>query len=120
MTGRTLARCPWCRHILTLRRGGSPKRFCSSQHRAEFHSAARKWAERVLVAGFVTLDAIKESNHAACTLLPGIISPATAPKEGDERDALPGLLGAIVESLSVDELAELPEPVRALLEFIAS
>jgi hypothetical protein len=43
----------------------------------------------------------------------------TEPEEGDKQDALLDHLGAILESLTIDELAELPGTVWALLEFIA-
>ena len=43
----------------------------------------------------------------------------TEPEEGDKQDALLDHLGAIIESLTIDELAELPGTVWALLEFIA-
>lgn len=74
-----------------------------------FWSALRHWGERAVAGGFLTVDAIKNGNPAACTPLPGTISPRARLDH----------LGAILESLSVDELAELPEPVWALLEFIA-
>ena len=84
-----------------------------------FWSAVRRWGERAVAAGILTLDAIKNGNPAACTPLAGTISPVTEPEEGDKQDALLDHLGAILESLTIDELAELPGTVWALLEFIA-
>ena len=112
-------RCLWCSRAFRPRRGGSPQRFCSSAHRAVFHSAARRFAEGAVAAGIVTLDAIKNGDLAACTLLRGGISSATALAAGGEEDGLGVLLETIFNSLSPDELAELPESVWALLEFIA-
>lgn len=113
------ASCLWCGKNFEGRRGGSPQRFCSPMHRAEFHSAARRFAEQAVAAGIVTLDAIRDGNLRARTLIPSAISPATAPEVGDEGDGLDALLSRILDALSPDELAELPEPVWALLEFIA-
>jgi hypothetical protein len=42
-----------------------------------------------------------------------------AAEDGDARDALLEHWRAVVEGLTLDELAELPEPVLALLDFIA-
>jgi hypothetical protein len=41
-----------------------------------FWSALRRWAERAVAAGTLTVDHIRSSDPAACTLLPGAISPA--------------------------------------------
>lgn len=118
-TQETSPVCPWCGRPFRARRGGSAQRFCRAKCRTMFWSALRHWGERAVAGGFLTVDAIKNGNPAACTPLPGTISPVIVPEEGDKQDALLDHLGAILESLSVDELAELPEPVWALLEFIA-
>ena len=111
--------CEWCGKPFRARRGGSPQRFCGAACRSAFWSALRRWGERAVASGILTLDTIKNGNPAACTPLPGTISPVTEPEEGDKQDALLDHLGAILESLTIDELAELPETVWALLEFIA-
>jgi hypothetical protein len=59
--------------------GGSPKRFCCAAHRTAFWSAARRWAERAVVSGFLSVDDIRNGVGKACTLLPGGDSPALAP-----------------------------------------
>jgi hypothetical protein len=64
--------CPWCNKRFLPRCGGSPQVFCSSGHRAAFHSAARRWAEHAVAVGMLTVADLKaEANPAACTLLPG-------------------------------------------------
>jgi hypothetical protein len=72
MHGETI--CLWCAVALTLRRGGSPKKFCSARCRHEFHSCARRWAEAAVAAGALSIDVLKNGGFAACTLLPGATS----------------------------------------------
>jgi hypothetical protein len=62
--------CLWCAVPLSLRRGGSPKKFCSTRCRHEFHSSARRWAEAAIAAGALSVNVLKNGNPAACTLLP--------------------------------------------------
>jgi hypothetical protein len=50
--------------------------FCGPACRTAFHTAARRWAERVVDAGFLTVDHIRSGDPTACTLLPCGISPA--------------------------------------------
>jgi len=66
--GRT---CLWCNRVFQPRRGGSPKRFCSAAHRMVFWSTLRRWAERAVAAGAVTVDDIRSDDPAPCTLLQG-------------------------------------------------
>jgi hypothetical protein len=61
--------CLWCHHPLIPRRGGSPKRFCCAQHRTAFWQAARRWAERAVAAGILTIGDLKKGAPEACTLL---------------------------------------------------
>jgi hypothetical protein len=66
--------CSWCDRPFRVRRtGGTPKKFCSPAHRNAFHTAARKWAEKAVADGRITLDDLKHA-PAACTLLPAAIS----------------------------------------------
>jgi hypothetical protein len=72
--------CLWCDRLFQARRtGGTPKKFCSPAHRNAFHTAARKWAEKAVADGRITLDDLKR-DPAACTLLPAAssLSPACA------------------------------------------
>ena len=66
--------CLWCGKAFAPRRGGSPKRFCSATHRMAFWSALRRWGERAVASGALTVDHIKNADPAACTLLPGGVS----------------------------------------------
>ena len=74
-----LSVCPWCKRPFPARRGGSPKRFCCAAYRTAFWSAARRWAERALVSGFLSVDDIRNGVAEACTLLPGPSLPAPLP-----------------------------------------
>jgi hypothetical protein len=58
------AKCTWCGQDLQPRRGGSPQRFCSAEHRSLFWSALRRWGERAVAGGILTIADIA----AACTL----------------------------------------------------
>jgi hypothetical protein len=75
----TLPVCLWCKRRFVARRGGSPKRFCCAAHRMAFWSAARRWAERAVVSGFLSVDDIRNGVGEACTLRPGASSPAPVP-----------------------------------------
>jgi len=68
-------RCLWCRRAFVAHRGGSPQRFCRARCRTAFWSALRRWAERAVAAGALTIDHIRNADPAACTLLLGAISP---------------------------------------------
>jgi hypothetical protein len=66
--------CLWCNRSFRPRRGGSPQRFSCAAHRAAFHSAARRWAERVVALGRLSIADLK-ADPAAHTLLPAPILP---------------------------------------------
>ena len=111
--------CRWCGRACRPRCGRSPRSFCTSGCRTAFHTAARRWAERALASGALTIDELRSGDPAACTLPPRGNSTATAPDIGDEDDALSALLSDILDALSPEKLAELPDPVWALLDFFA-
>jgi hypothetical protein len=75
---RASTACYWCEQPFRLRRGGSPQRFCGTACRSAFWSALRRWGERAIAAGILTIDDIRNGNPEACTLLPGRVSPAPA------------------------------------------
>jgi hypothetical protein len=50
-----------------------------------FWSALRRWGERALAAGFLTIDAIKNRDSAACTLLPAAFSISPIPEVPEQR-----------------------------------
>ncbi len=63
----TKATCRWCTKTFEPRRGGSAGRFCCARHRALFWTACRKWAERAVSLGLVSIADLK-ADPAACTL----------------------------------------------------
>jgi len=63
--------CLWCQRPFPARRGGSPKRFCSAAHRTAFWSALRRWGEKAVATGMLTMGDIRNGDPAACTLLSG-------------------------------------------------
>jgi hypothetical protein len=91
MDNRTSARCLWCERPFRARRGGSPQRFCCAAHRIAFSSALRRWGERAVASGTLTVDHIKNADLAACTLLSGGVS-ALPVHRGDKPDLLITLL----------------------------
>ena len=76
----TSTACLWCGRPFPARRGGSPKRFCCATHRTAFWSALRRWAERAVAVGALTVDQIRNADPAACTVLPGGKAPAPIPQ----------------------------------------
>ena len=86
----TLPVCLWCKRPFAARRGGSPKRFCGAAHRMAFWSAARRWAEKAVVSGFLSVDDLRNGVGEACTLLPGASSPAPVPSPQKSGVVAPG------------------------------
>jgi hypothetical protein len=119
--GSAMAECRWCNRAFQPRRGGSAGRFCCARHRTLFWTACRKWAERAMSLGLLSVADLK-ADPAACTLLRAGISPAPVPKEGEGAaallDDLNDFLITILDALTVEELNELPDPVSALLDRI--
>jgi hypothetical protein len=68
--------CRWCGRACRLRGGGSPRVFCGQACRTAFHTAARRWTERAVAAGVLTIADIRKVRLAACTLFTGTNSPA--------------------------------------------
>ena len=73
------ARCLWCQSPFTPRRGGSPQRFCRASHRVRFHAATRLWAERAVLSGILTVDAVRGGRLEACTLPGSREAPSPSP-----------------------------------------
>ena len=67
----TTAGCLWCGKHFKPRRGGSPRVFCAPSCRVAYHSACRRWAEKAIATGTLTVAALRNGDAAACTLLPG-------------------------------------------------
>ena len=67
--------CLWCnREFKPRRSGGSRQAFCCPSHRIAFHSAARRWAERAVSSGQLTIAELQNGPAAACTLVSGVVS----------------------------------------------
>jgi hypothetical protein len=93
--------CLWCASSFEPRRGGSPQRFCSTDHRSLFWSAIRRSGEHAVAVGILTIADIRNVDPAACTL-PGA---AILPPQVSWGHVEPGeVLGAaeIVEDKSPD------------------
>jgi hypothetical protein len=129
-----LPSCFWCNRPFRARRdGGCAQRFCQPTCRRAFHAAARAWALGAIARGTLTLADVKNSAPATRRLLTGTISTAMIPGgplrhaaahvAAEETilplDELSALLGDILDTLSTEELGQLPAPVWALLDFIA-
>ena len=80
----TRATCLWCGRSFIARRGGSPQRFCRPRCRITFWSALRRWAERAVAAGALTIDHIRNADLAACTLRLGAISPTLVGRRSEQ------------------------------------
>jgi hypothetical protein len=96
------AKCSWCGQDLQVRRGGSPQRFCSTEHRSLFWSNLRRWGDRAVAAGILTISDIRNGDPAACTLPGTPVSPPPASAEGQDcisddfgrlLDEMDGILG---------------------------
>src|ERR1051326_5074659 len=61
--------CLWCGRAFTARAtGGSAQRFCSTEHRKAFWTAARRWTMRAIETGLLSVECVKaaqSSVHAA-------------------------------------------------------
>ena len=59
-------RCFWCEQpFLPRSSGGKPQRFCRSEHRQLFHSAARLWAESAVTAGLLSPAELRRRSETA-------------------------------------------------------
>jgi hypothetical protein len=122
--------CPWCdRPFRPRRTGGRTQRFCRPLCRQAFHAAVRAWGLKAIATGAITLADLREGAAATCVLLPEAILATTVSDALGQNshgsgaagrdNALSGLLGAILDALSPEELGRLPAPIWALLDFVA-
>ena len=87
--------CLWCGVPFTRRSsGGSQQSFCSPPHRIAFHTAARRWAERAIASGGLTIAELQNTAAAACTLSGGHEAGDLVPDTDLER-----MLAAIIAEL---------------------
>ncbi len=105
------AKCSWCGRDLQARRGGSPQRFCSAEHRSLFWSTLRRWGARAVAAGILTIDDIRNGDLAACTLPGAPISPPPQPAPAEEQDCLSDDFGRLLDEMD----GTLGEPAIPLL-----
>jgi hypothetical protein len=102
--------CLLCDRPFQARRtGGTPKKFCSPAHRNAFHTAARKWAEKAVADGRITLDDLKR-DPAASTLLPPAFSVSPVPLTV-RRGAVPQALAD--EAAQQEASREIPAKICA-------
>jgi hypothetical protein len=60
--------CIWCgKEFVRRHSGGSAQKFCRPEHRNAFWATARRWAERAIGAGVMTVADLRRS-PGACTL----------------------------------------------------
>ena len=77
MTIRASTVCQWCEQPFRPRLGGSPQRFCGAACRTAFWSALRRWGERAVAVGILTIGDIRNGDPEACTLLQEAVSTET-------------------------------------------
>src|SRR5438309_520020 len=74
--------CLWCSRPFRPRAtGGSAQRFCSTEHRKAFWTAARRWTMRAIETGLLSVDCLKgnqTSVHAARTPFGSVEEPRHA------------------------------------------
>jgi hypothetical protein len=81
--------CRWCERPFQVRRGGSPQRFCGPGCRTAFWSALRRWGERAIAAGIITVADVRDGDPTACTLLLRGTLPAPIDDEVTRRFPTP-------------------------------
>jgi hypothetical protein len=90
MTEGAATVCQWCEKPFRARRGGSPQRFCGARCRMMFWSALRRWGERAVAAGMLTIAEVRYGDPTACTLHPGRVSPTPVNGEAPLLRPAPG------------------------------
>jgi hypothetical protein len=81
--------CRWCERPFQSRRGGSPQRFCGARCRTAFWSALRRWGERAIAAGILTVADVRDGDGEACTLLPRATLPVPIDDDAARRSPTP-------------------------------
>jgi len=117
--------CLWCDRTFAPRTsGGKPQHFCRPACRRALDAAGRRWIAAALADGRLSIDALRSGSPgtralpvAAISVAPSEQAADTAAAPSDER--LFELFGQILAELSVEELSALPEPVWALINYIA-
>src|ERR1043165_1325710 len=61
--------CLWCDRIFRPRAtGGSAQRFCSTEHRKAFWTAARRWTMRAIETGLLSVECVKAAQASVHAL----------------------------------------------------
>lgn len=84
--------CLWCERPFEPRRdGGKRQRFCSADHRRDFHHAAGLWVASAIETGVMSRVLLREGlTSNAALVLSGPEAPAgTSAREPKEPPALP-------------------------------
>src|SRR6266513_5050308 len=62
---RQVGHCLWCGLMFTTRvTGGSAQRFCSTEHRKAFWTAARRWTMRAIETGLLSVECVKAAQSS--------------------------------------------------------
>jgi hypothetical protein len=65
--------CLWCgAEFLAKKVGANPKKFCSALCKNEFHTATRRWVERALADGRLSLNDLGAPS-VSCTTVGGAL-----------------------------------------------
>jgi len=81
--------CLWCGKPFKRRRCGSPQIFCEAACRSAFHGAGRRWAERAIACGALTVADLRNGDPQACTLRGRKEGGSSAPDTGASNSAPP-------------------------------
>ena len=68
--------CLWCARPFVPRAGGKTQRFCRPAHRLAFHASARRWAERAVLSGALSVAELKRASGNVHVGLNGVQPPA--------------------------------------------
>jgi hypothetical protein len=102
--------CLWCKRAFKAHKGGTARRFCSINCRHEFHSSARRWAERAVASGMLSIAELRGGDPAACTLAGDGKSPAPVREQEKGAVLLDELLGVLLGDACPNEILDaLPE-----------
>jgi hypothetical protein len=102
--------CLWCGKAFRSQRRGSPQIFCAAACRSAFHTAGRRWAERAVAYGALTVDDLQNADAIACTLYRSDQRPLSAPEAASGVSALP--------EASARFVVEIPNSIIEALVFL--
>ena len=104
--------CLWCDTAFEPRKAGSPQRFCTSKCREEFHSVGRRYAERAVLGGLLTVADLRNGPPEACMLLPAQERRSDYPDIAWDENALSAAQRASVR----DMVLSVPISAAGLIE----